>query len=598
MNEFFFWNQWERSFRLGFKLLIGICILLICAALYFVLFDENLVFEWLATVYLEYKPLIIQGQNASLIEGVVSTDMPIVLQRFSTEYIPLDEWWAYAYLFGFYLAVFGCLTVSTYLSRFYFAGSMGLFILMVAFGGLGKLTVFGLDNELGIAMVAIPFMILAYYFNDIRHHTSWGARFASFLALATLFGVIIDLGSVYDQPFLMLAYHAYMPAMIMSVVFIFIISQEIILAILTLTTKDSAEESSQNTKHFIFLSVIYLANIVLLYLRNTNYIDWDIYYLNEVLLLTVSAILGIWGIKQREVLYGSILEFKPNVALLYGFLLIICFSTILFQSLSANDPALEALEDAIVFGHIGFGGMFFLYIILNFISLLIKNLPVHKIAFKEDNFPYVTARIGGLLAVAAFFFVSNKASFYQSVAGFYNGLADVELIRGNQASARFYFNEGYVYSQTNHKSNFMLCSMLDNAGPRIRHMKSAKGKNPMPETFVNLGQEYERNNQFFDAIFTYQEGLRMFPGNKQIRTNLALLYNKTNVADSALYYTEGKANYDWIDMVRWTDRAGIAAMHNVKTNAVISDEEISPNSASRCLQQYASWINVGKRTRV
>jgi len=574
MNKLFFWNDWDQSDNHGFKILSIASLVLIVSVLVIELGDINFSFDWLVHVYMENQPIAIFTATPGLPGSQAFANSPIIFQKFSADFVIGNPLTALVYLSVFYFALIGCLTVATYLKKFWFVFSMGLFILLIAFGGFSGLGIFGNQSEMVIAAIALPFVGLAYYFSSIKTYLSFGIRLAAFVGLGTLLALMIGFLAGKEAPFLFLAYHAFMPSMIISIVFVLLVSHEIIYAILNLATQESEDATARNTLHFLVLSLVYLCNVILLYLRSISYIAWDIYYFNAFLVLSTSAILGLWGLKNRENLYGSALSFDPHAAFLYVFLSVICFSTILFQSIAANDPALEAIEDAIIFGHIGFGCMFFFYIISNFISLMTQNLPVHKVAFKEDNFPYVTYRLAGAIVVAAFFFGSNYAAFDQAVAGFYNGLADAAMMRGQQNRALFYYKEGYVYSSTNHKSNLMLGMLNEKPEPKIRYIKRATEKNATPFSYVNLGYVYEQNNQFFEAVFAYQKGLDIFPNDLQISNNLALLYNKTKVTDSSIFYLQPKRGKSWMQDLLLANMAGVSALHDLDLSALISEETI------------------------
>ena len=98
--------------------------------------------------------------------------------------------------------------------------------------------------------------------------------------------------------------------------------------------------------------MVYLGNLLLIYFHQNGTIDWNIYYLDEFLLLIVSIVLGLWGFKNRQVLYESIMDFHPYGAYLYVVGGIVCFATMGYSFTNSNDPTVENFQDAIVFSHI------------------------------------------------------------------------------------------------------------------------------------------------------------------------------------------------------------------------------------------------------
>src|SRR5690606_6377483 len=133
-------------------------------------------------------------------------------------------------------------------------------------------------------------------------------------------------------------------------------------------------------------------------------------------------------------------------------------------------------EDAIVFSQLGFGGMFLFYIIVNFITPLMRNMAVYRIVFKEGTLPYTTYRIAGVIAVVAFYLLSNQVAFSQALAGFYNGLGDLYKTRNQQLLSQQYYRQGAAYGYQNHKSNYQLgfiANQKEKPGEAVYHFEQA-----------------------------------------------------------------------------------------------------------------------------
>lgn len=552
MNDLNFWSAWERSHQLSFKILGVLTLLIITSGLVIVLGDVSYVYTWEVTGVLKNIPKTVFSDHGTLIESILHVDVPLLFQKVAGGYEQLPLVFVYVFAIILYLAVAGCMTVVSYLGRFWYVVSMGLLVVLLVVSGISQIGIFGIYNEYAIGIPALLFVVVSYYFQSINTSISSGIRFLSFVGVLILILGIVLLFSEHDTPVLYIAYHSYWSAVVISVVFALLVGHEVVYAILILTTQESKSEGNGNGLHFTVLSLVYLLNLIMLYLHNAKYIDWDIYYINPFLLLGVSSILGVWGLKGRQHLYDKVLAFRPYMLWLYFSLAIVCFTTISFVILSGNDPAIEALEDAIVFGHIGFGCMFFIYIIANFVNLLLKGMPIYKIAFKEDNFPYATSKLGGAVVVAAFFFASNYAPFSQAVSGFYNHMGDMELGRGEVNSAKEYYERGSMFgnfmggSNNNHKSNYMLAVLSEDEAKTIYFWDKASHKKPSEYSYASLGMAYENSNQFFEAVFAYQDGLLLYPKSWGLMNNLALLYDRIDVTDSSRYYlTKESSAQDW-----------------------------------------------------
>lgn len=567
MNPFDFWRGWDRSYLLAFQILASILLLLILAVLFTQVTGYSYFYDWQIVGTLQEVLYPVHSNHSHLLESTISTEISFLIQRATGGYLLLTDFMVYLFAGVVFASIMTIVSLVTYLNRFWFVVSMGLLVIIFAVAGFGSVQFLGLEDNFAVGGVSALFIVLAYYFHEFNSSVSMRIRFMAFILL--FIGVLVIVTFINPSGTLLnLAYQAYWPALILAVVFAFLVGHEIVYAILILTTQDARGATTANTPHFVVLSLVYLLNVGFVYMRNAGYIDWDFYYLNVFFLLSVSTVLGFWGLKGREELYRNILPFYPYTALLYSALGVICYASIFYFILTGNDPSVEVMEDAIVFGHIGFGGMFFIYIIVNFISLMIKNLPVYRVAFKEDNFPYATSKLGGMIIVAAFFFGSNYAPFTQAVSGYLNSLGDMNLSLGNINVARGLYLRGSTYgnmlaqSNNNHKSNYMLATMETNPEKAIPYWKNASQKRPTDFAFASLGNSYEEDNRFFDAMFTYQKGLKEFPDSWALKNNLSLLYNRTEVIDSVWYYLNQVEGSSLAEAVGRTNILAVSAIQN------------------------------------
>ena len=55
---------------------------------------------------------------------------------------------------------------------------------------------------------------------------------------------------------------------------------------------------------------------------------------------------------------------------------------------SSNDAALRVIRDFIIYSHIGFGAIFLVYILSNFVNMLDDNLNVYKVLYNPNRMAY------------------------------------------------------------------------------------------------------------------------------------------------------------------------------------------------------------------
>ena len=302
----------------------------------------------------------------------------------------------------------------------------------------------------------------------------------------------------------------------------------------------ASQGTSKSLQHFSIISFIYLINVLITCLHELGVVQWEFLYINLYLLLTMSALLGLWGFRLREPLYESILYFKPVGAFLYVALAAICFITISQLLGNANDAALKVVRDIIIFSHAGYGIIFLTYIFSNFMVMMAENLPVYKLLYKPNRMPYFTFRLAGLIATLAFLFYSEWRQFvFHGVAGFYNYVADLYLLQDNELLAQDFYEESRKYAFQNHRANYALgtikSSRINFEGAHYNYML-ANARRPTEFSLVNDGNLFVWQKDYFGAIETYRNGRERMSSSAALANNLGYAYGKVHSLDSATYF--------------------------------------------------------------
>lgn len=540
MFGFLFRANWVQPFRSIYW--IYLALFFIAAGLVFLAFlvGPYNALGWTITSETELIQVPLLKYSLGLFEIELLNDNYLVKQYFGGSDLrvdPLDHVWLLMFV-AVGLALL--LTVITYFSTFWFTTSMGIFIVILIGFQLDALLLFGTTGREALIGTSVLFLSTGFFFQALRTGASMWTRLLTYMLMITAMAVIIAQFSGVDQPFFHLANHGMTGFLILSLCFIFLIGHEIVFLILYLVTQSKGDTGggSNNATHFIVFTFVYIANIALVYSRNAGYIDWDILYVHAFILLLLSAFIGLWTFERREEAYRGILQFYPYGGLFYLSLGVICMATLRYQMVIANDPLMEVFEDAIIFSHLAFGGMFFIYVIANYVNPLLKNLAVHRIVYQDNNFPYATAMLGSMVVVVALYFVANQAPLNQSIAGYYNLIGDLHIDQNPQAARQFYAR-GADYGYRNHRSHYMLgrLDLKDKKVPAaIVNFKTAVAKHPTPHAYINLANAYRQENLFFDALFTMQQAYSRFPEDGAVRNNLGMLFSRTNINDSTSYF--------------------------------------------------------------
>lgn len=567
MNDLFFWKSWSPSERRIYTILLTIFLGSLIYYSFSVLRGSNNALDWNITSSAETIEVPVKNIQVGLFEFELVADNYLINQYYQGSAHQITTGTGYVFLTIFCASLIVLLTITTYLKRFWYLVATALSSFIFVNFRLEQLEIFGwIDNTFLIIVLSL-ILPLSYYIHAFKYELEFTTRLFLFTIVIAIIAILISLFSQNENPFYFLVHYNYTAPVVISILFIFLVSHEIIYLILFLISGSVNQNGKNNLTHFILLSIIYFLNIVLVYLKNSFVIDWDLIYINAFLLLLMSAIIGLWGFKQREIRYENIIPFRPLGSYLFLTLGVICFSTITYHTVTLNDPILETFEDAIVFSHIGFGIMFFFYLMANFINLINKNLSVYKIAYREDNMPYISANLAGLVVIAAFYFLSNQASLQQAIAGYYNGLGSVYYHESDDFLAEEYYKRGAMFGYNNHRSNYSIGELgyhqndLDKA---IQHFKKATQKNPTEFAYINLANAQKAKFLFFDGLFTLKEGVRKFPESSEIKNNLGLLFKGTNLLDSAVYYMEAGANGSWGNKTNTTNIIDLLTRNRVE----------------------------------
>lgn len=541
MNQLYFWNFWHpHSRNLYYFLLSLLALVLIWYGVSYFLYPTTAI-QWELISTIDKVSVEVEQFKVGLFDFAYNADNYVVSETYRGSNLQVNIWAVYAFLFIVALSLVMLSVIISTLKRFwYYFGILLLIGVLVSFK-LEQLLLFGEPNKAGLIIALAFYLPATYYFHNIRPDTGLFPRLFTFAGITLVLALLIALFAEAAYPAMVLISYGLVAPVVLSIFFIFIIGHVIISVFLIIVTRGNTFDSKRSMLHFSILSVVYLASLFLLYLKNTGSIQWDLLYLNAFFILFLAAVAGIWEFRLREVQYQSVFRFDPLGGFFYLILAIVTFATCSYFFTTANDPIIETLEDSIVFSQIGFGLLFFLYVIANFIEPLMENKQVFRIMYKPATFPYGTAQIVGTIATTAFFLNANMFSFYQGVAGYYNGLGDLNLYDEDRFVAEQYYKLGDQYGYNNHRSNYalgMLARMQNDEVLAPYYFREALTKNPTSYAFANLSNALVDNGQFFEALFNLRNGLNQFPDHAHLQNNLALIYGKTSVIDSALFFLE------------------------------------------------------------
>ena len=541
MNNIQFWKGWDTSIRYPylFLLLLGMLALLLGVYHYFT--GDNLAYGWDKITDLQVVPVPVHEVTRLLQPFTLTADGYLIFEQYDVA-LPTINTVAAALLLGILALCIAFYTaaISTMRQLPYFGGML-LLMLFLATCNFGLLGGFGGSSQTLLLLIIALLAISSYAFQAFLPQVNFSLRLLAMLAAVLVAGVLVY--SVAELPAKLVTLHlvnySSIGALVATVLFMLWVAYENVNALLWINTQGKTPERRFSMWQFILISVLYLLNLLLLYLRNVGYLQLDLFYINGYFILLFSALAGFWGMRQREAYYRRLFLFRPTGAVLYLVFATIAFGSIGYAFATANDPLTVFYHDMIVYTHLAFGIGFFLYVMINFGRLIDQRLPVYKVVYEPKSFSLFSFALMSLIACALLVMRTQYRSYFDVQAGYFNYLGDLYTASDNPVLAERFYQESDLFDANNVKANYSLSARYrqeQQHNNEILRLKDAIEKRPNPKLYVRLANLYDEKQFFFEKLYVLQEGAEKFPESGELYNNLALLYSQTSVQDSTEYY--------------------------------------------------------------
>ncbi len=542
---FYFWSDWSPANR---YVLLALGFMFSCAFASFWFF-------YIPSPAPSITPQLIQ--EVELIEipahrfqkGIIELAVPgnnyVLFERWLGSPLQVPVWSGYVYFFFLLATLVVFPAVFTTLGRFYYLICTGLLILFIVSLRLETLLLFGNTTKLFTIVTLTIYVLTGFYIHYFARWLTFATRLAIFGIVSLLFGAVVFLFSKADLPALQLAVNGLPAGIVLTVLLALMVAHEIPASFIYIVSQGARTSKSLN--HFLIISVIYLVNLGLAYAIKFRFLETSILSVDLFLLFSVSVILGLWGLRQRQKQFESILEIEPYGILAYLGLSALSFSALAWLFHNANDAATDALADVVIFSHLGYGLIFILYVISNFIGMLAKNMAVYKVLYNPTNMPYFTFRLGGLIATLAFVFYNEWEVPVQNVmAGYYNAVGDLHLTSGQTELAKAFYQRSGRFGYGNHHGHYALANIEGarmNTTMERTYYERASLRRPTPMSVLNWAQTYQTEHNNLQALFTLKDALALQPDEPMIQNTIGYLFMKGGAPDSArVYFQNGSKN--------------------------------------------------------
>jgi len=502
-------------------------------------YDQSIDWEVITTAdIIEFPAMTIEG---GLLDHEITGEKYLLEERYAGTRIKRSLIMDQIYLSVIWVGICIFLSISTYFNRYLFFVIIAAFALMINRFNLSEAGLFGVNSKM---IMLLPFLVIAgplIYFHEFNRKVPLFLRIGILILLSSILCFGISDGLNFTNHLLA---HSIFCFGICGLIFLLLISEEVIFGFIYVV---SSSRGKSNHFHFILLALIYLGNLVLCYLNKSGIYDNSFFFFDPYVLFAASCLVACWSLQYKTVFESYI----PKQRLLISFASLGIVTTA-FLGLFMNkgmDAVSQSFHYFILYFHIGFGVFFFFYIIANFLDPLVKGFQIWKITYRERNFPYVTSKLGGLICIAAFYFLSSQEPYNLLRSGYYSLLGDSEDSTGNELLAKEYWIQAAFLGYNTHYPNYKLAWVewdknKDFASKSNFH--KATQRFPSPYAWVNYGNlELNTNPNKVQAV--YKEALRKM-NSPEMENNLGLIHlKKGNFHEALSYFGSNRSSDNWND---------------------------------------------------
>ncbi|ALI98115.1 tetratricopeptide repeat protein [Rufibacter tibetensis] len=544
MKLFPFWPLVEPGRRFLYFLLVLLVLTAVAFGVYGFLHGQQTVFPLEKQAELFPAEAHLNPSSPLLTPMRVEVNAYLVTERYVIGPMQLPLWATWTYFVGLAVALTFFWTLASTLKRIPYYAAVLLGMLWLSTLNLDLLGIFSETSRILLLTALGTLGAGSFLFQAFWTRVSFLGRFLFFGLLMLLLSLALFHFSPLPGPLtaLHVVNYSTLASFVASVLFMVVVAYENLHGLLWFNTQAQQPQRRFGLVQFVLISVLYLGNLLLLYLRQTGMIQFDFTGLDALLVFLCSTLVGLWGLKQRQGQYTRFFSFETEAAPLYLVLALLTFLNLGYALMLANDPLVQAYRNAVILTHLAYGVAFFIYVLVNFGPLIKQKLRVYKVVYDPRQLPYFTVYLMGTVLLVIMLVRSQYAMYFQQQAGYFNYLGD--LYRQTEEKpllAEQFYNEASIQSRNNLRSSFSLADMYHQAGSRtleMHRLQEALERRPSPEGYLRLENLFTSSSDLFDHIKVLQEAVKTFPTHAPLLNNLGLLYGTTAFSDSAGFYLD------------------------------------------------------------
>ncbi|WP_205502867.1 tetratricopeptide repeat protein [Rufibacter psychrotolerans] len=584
MKLFPFWPAVEPGRRILYFLLTALVLGAVALGLWGFYNGHQLVFPLEKQAELFPAEAHLSPSSPLLTPMRVEVNAYLVSERYTIGDMQLPLWATWTYFAGLAVALAFFWTLASTLRRipFYVAVSLGM--LWLATLNLDLLGIFSPTSRVLLGATLGILALVSFGFQAFWTRVRFLGRFLVFGAILALLAWALFHFSPLAAPLtaLHVVNHATLASFVAAVLFMVLVAYENLHGLLWFNTQAQQPQRRFGLVQFVLISVLYLGNLLLLYLRQIGTIEAEFAGLDALVVFLCSALVGLWGLKQRQVQYTRFFQFETEAVPLYLLLAFLTFLNLGYALLMANDPLVQAYRSSIILTHLSYGTAFFLYVLVNFGPLIKQKLRVYKVVYDPKKLAFFTVYLMGTTLAVILLFRSNYAPYLQHQAGYYNYLGDLyRQTEDTPLLAEQFYNEASLQTRNNQRSSLALADLYRLGGSRtleMQRLEEVLERKPSPEAYLRLASLFTAPSDLFDHLKVLQEAVKKYPDHAPLLNNLGLLYGTTSFVDSAAFYLDAALAQSKEQEVIQANQLAFLASHNFPQQAKEFSEKYAPGS--------------------
>jgi len=596
MNDLIFWKNWNKTDRFVYLFSFLFFIVAYILLLVFYFKGVNNLVEWEVVDKANNLTVTVDQFGRHFQDFTLKLDAFVVTQQYLPTPFKVNVLGSQLYL-GFIILSFVLYATSlTFVKKMWqYSLMMTVLIAWLVLMKLDVHQILGQGNQYFTFLIILLYLLVTFIFYS-KQNFPLLTRALVLLALTLTWVTVLLQFSSTHTPILNLTNYGILFPLILTILFFFYVGYEIIRFFLTIVTYSGNTSKNGNTINFVVISLLYLGNLVLMYLNQIHVISWELAYFNPFALLFISVILGFWGHQKRSELFYNFLPFNSGGAILYLAWALISIATVMYAFASYNSSLISVFKDAIIYSHLCIGFSFFVYVLTNFLHLLRTNTKVYKLVYQPVNTQYFTVFLSSIVFLFVLMSKVYYMPYYRFISAYDNFIGDIYAEEDQSLLYKEYFTKSQQKYPGNLKACYALASMNYRNGnfkEAIEQLESVNRIEGTPYTYALLAEIYQINNLAFQDSWLLKEGLEKFNNDPFLLNNYGLTYFDMSKLDSSQIIFKKAISLDKNIQVPYANLLAFETLYRNKIDSTILTKKLTSFSPAFEANKLAAQMKVG-----